>query len=289
MSALTCVVCGVASDEASVRTAEVPSNVRAFASERFRLWQCDACGSIHARDQVDLAHYYAHYPFRGQKLDFAMRIAFDNKLRKLEQLGLKRQQRILDYGCGSGLFVQFLQQRGFTRAQGYDAYAGEGPYATLPREKQDVILAQDVIEHVTDPAQFLRELRELAQPGALLVLGTPNAAVIDLRNPRHYVNLLHQPYHLHLLNARTLGELAQREGMEVVDVETKFFGNSAIPGLNARYVTRIMHAADDVIDELLAGKIPLKWELFSPAAVWDAFTGALRDPGWDLTVALRAP
>jgi 2-polyprenyl-3-methyl-5-hydroxy-6-metoxy-1,4-benzoquinol methylase len=285
---LRCVVCGALAD-ANVRTAEVPSNVKPFAHERFVVWQCASCGSIHARDEVDLGHYYAQYPFRGQKLDFPTRVAFANKLKKLEKLGLHKELRVLDYGCGSGLFVQFLQQRGYTLASGYDAYAGEGPYARVPDEPQDVILAQDVIEHVADPAEFLRSLATLAKPGGLLVLGTPNAAVVDLADPMTYVNLLHQPYHRHILSAETITALAAAQGMAVADVDKTFYGNSALPGLNSLFLGRVLKASNNVLDDVLAGKVPLKAELFTPAALWDAFTGSRRDPGFDLTVALRLP
>lgn len=285
---LSCVVCGAVADEASVKKAEVPSNVKPFAHERFAVWQCARCGSIHARDEVDLGHYYAQYPFRGQKLDLPTRLAFANKLKKLVKLGLRKEHAVLDYGCGSGLFVQYLQSRGYTRASGYDAY-GEPPYTALPSARQDVILAQDVIEHVADPAEFLRSLKELATPGALIVLGTPNGAVVDLDSAMSYVHLLHQPYHRHIMSAETIGKLAAAQGITLVDVDAVFYGNSALPGLNSRYLGRVLRASNDVLDDVLAGKVPLKWELFTPPALWDAFTGALRDPGFDLTVALRLP
>ncbi|HEX5655628.1 MAG TPA: class I SAM-dependent methyltransferase [Polyangiales bacterium] len=283
---MKCVVCGAAAS-ASVRTAEVPSNVKPFAHERFVVWQCAGCGTIHARDEVDLGHYYAQYPFRGQKLDLPTRVAFANKLKKLEKLGLRKQHAVLDYGCGSGLFVQFLQSKGYTHASGYDAYAGAGPYAKLPDALQDAILAQDVIEHVADPAQFLRELKQLAKPGALVVLGTPNAEVVDLDDAMTYVHLLHQPYHRHIMSADAIGTLATAQGMAVADVDKTFYGNSALPGLNALFLSRVLRASNDVLDDVLAGKVPLKPELFTPAALWDAFTGSRRDPGFDLTIALR--
>jgi 2-polyprenyl-3-methyl-5-hydroxy-6-metoxy-1,4-benzoquinol methylase len=286
---LRCIVCGADSDEARVSKADVPSNVKPFVQERFVVWQCPSCRSVHARDEVDLGHYYAKYPFRGQKLDLPTRVAFGNKLKKLVKLGLKKEHKVLDYGCGSGLFVQFLQHRGYAHASGYDAYAGEGPYAKLPGEKQDVILAQDVIEHVADPAEFLRELAELAKPGALLVLGTPNAAVIDLADPMAFVNVLHQPYHRHIMSAETIDKLAAAKGLTTVDVDKAFYGNSALPGLNSLYLGRVLRASNNVLDDVLAGKVPLKWELFTPRALWDLFTGALRDPGYDMTVTLRRP
>ena len=53
---LPCVVCGAAL--APAEEAAVASNVRAFAAERFALWRCAGCQSIHARDEVDLDRYY---------------------------------------------------------------------------------------------------------------------------------------------------------------------------------------------------------------------------------------
>src|SRR6266567_60264 len=60
---LRCNICNNTStpaEEASVR-----SNVRKFRGEQFRIWRCPTCASVHARDDVDLAHYYRDYPFHA--------------------------------------------------------------------------------------------------------------------------------------------------------------------------------------------------------------------------------
>jgi len=282
-------VCGTDAPAGQVSTARIRSNVRCFAEETFALWQCASCKSIHAADEVDLEHYYARYPFHGQQTSFAVGLAYNGKLRELESFGLKREHRILDYGCGGGVFVQHLRAHHYTRASGYDAYVKEGPYAEEPSGLYDVVLSQDVIEHVDSPRAHLERLIELTTPGGLIVVGTPNAAVVELAHPERYIHMLHQPYHRHVLSAAALESLAGSLGATVLKVRHGYVGNRAIPGLNGRYLLRTLHAHGDVLDDMVAGKVIWKWELFSPGALWDFFTGYWNDPGFDMTMVLRAP
>jgi 2-polyprenyl-3-methyl-5-hydroxy-6-metoxy-1,4-benzoquinol methylase len=285
---LHCIVCGTDSRADSVARARIRSNVRKFAGETFALWQCGACGSVHAADEVDLDHYYAHYPFHAQKLTYSTRISHLGKLRALEKLGLRRDQRVLDYGCGGGLFVQVLQQEGYVHARGYDPYASEdSPYRQLPGDGYDVVMSQDVLEHVANPIEHLQTLQKHAVPGALLVVGTPNAALIDLGNAAEFIHLLHQPYHRHIVTAEALGKLADSLGMSVVAVKYGYLGSLPIPGINSVFIRRMLRAHGDTLDGLLAGELPWSLSLFSPAAIWDALTGHFRDPGADMTVVLR--
>jgi 2-polyprenyl-3-methyl-5-hydroxy-6-metoxy-1,4-benzoquinol methylase len=284
-----CIVCDHDTPADALRTARVHSNVKPFAKESFEVWQCAQCRSIHASDEVDLDYYYARYPFHGQTMNLPTRLAFRNKLRGLVSLGLSRTHRVLDYGCGSGLFVQYLAAHGYPHARGYDAYAKDGPYAEPPTGGYDFIHSQDVLEHVADPRALLQTLSALLVPGGLLAIGTPDAGVVDLAAPQPFVHMLHQPYHRHILSREALVALAHSLRLEVRAVQHGFPGNSWFPGLNGRYLRRVLRADGDTLDNTLAGKPPLKWELFTPPALWDLLTGASRDPGYDMTVALRVP
>jgi 2-polyprenyl-3-methyl-5-hydroxy-6-metoxy-1,4-benzoquinol methylase len=288
-TSLHCIVCDARSPAASVKTARIRSNVRKFSGETFGLWQCPSCRSVHAADEVDLDYYYAHYPFHNQKLNVFARLSYMGKLHALQKLGVKREHRVLDYGSGGGVFVDVLKEEGFSHARGYDPYATDEESRKSPGNGWDVILSQDVIEHVADPIEHLRTLQQHAVPGALLVIGTPNAAIIDLDDPGESIHMLHQPYHRHILSAETLGKLAASLGMEVVKVHYGFIGNRGFPGLNGPYLRRILRAQGDVLDDMIDGTIPKSLSLFTPAAIWDALTGSLHDPGNDMTVVLRTP
>jgi 2-polyprenyl-6-hydroxyphenyl methylase/3-demethylubiquinone-9 3-methyltransferase len=97
----------------------------------------------------------------------------------------------LDVGCGAGLLTEPLARLG-AHVTGIDAapelieaartHAGEsglairyvaGEVAELDG-KFDLVTALEVVEHVADPASFVRTLADRLAPGGLLVMSTPN-------------------------------------------------------------------------------------------------------------------
>ncbi len=109
--------------------------------------------------------------------------------------------RLLDVGCGAGLVAESLAQAGAS-VTGLDAaaealvvarrhaaaggleidYRDGTPEALLAAGVApfDVVTALEVVEHVTDRADFCASLAQLVRPGGLVVLSTLNRTVRSL-------------------------------------------------------------------------------------------------------------
>ena len=121
---LTCNICRASFEGAEqLEAANVRSNVRRFRHEEFAVWRCSKCRSIHARDEVDLPRYYQDSPFHNFRLGALARLFYRNILRRLTRAGLKRSHAMLDYGCGNGLFVEYIRSRGFVSVRGFDEFS----------------------------------------------------------------------------------------------------------------------------------------------------------------------
>jgi 2-polyprenyl-3-methyl-5-hydroxy-6-metoxy-1,4-benzoquinol methylase len=141
---------------------------------------------------------------------------------------------VLDVGCGSGKLVRHLHDLG-AAATGiepakplYDrflAHAGAGYFnGTLgefriahPDRRFDVLIANDVIEHLDDPLGFLTDLRAHGRPGGTIFIITPDAGSLLARGLGrwwHYYNR----YHLSYLSRRSLSHLCARCNLELLSV-----------------------------------------------------------------------
>ncbi|MCK1419837.1 MULTISPECIES: bifunctional 2-polyprenyl-6-hydroxyphenol methylase/3-demethylubiquinol 3-O-methyltransferase UbiG [unclassified Bradyrhizobium] len=115
---------------------------------------------------------------------------FERNVRSLNCLG---GLRVLDIGCGAGLLCEPLSRLG-AQVIGIDPSASNIAAAKLhadkshlaidyrcttveeidPRERFDIVLAMEVVEHVTDVGVFLKRCASMLKPNGLMVVSTLN-------------------------------------------------------------------------------------------------------------------
>lgn len=106
-------------------------------------------------------------------------------------------RRALDIGCGAGLLSEPLARLGaavvgldaapetvavaqaHADAQGLAIDYRAGSVEDLTDERFDLVCCMEVIEHVADPAGFVRGLARALAPGGLLILSTPNRTALS--------------------------------------------------------------------------------------------------------------
>jgi glycosyltransferase involved in cell wall biosynthesis len=154
-------------------------------------------------------------------------------------LGSRPPSKILDLGCSAGHLAQRLQELGH-HVTGVDRFESRevterlGAFVKadldtgIPAEVGsgfDVVLAADVIEHLREPEQLLRDAREVLRPGGSLVVCVPN---VSHWYPRFRTLLGRFDYdqrgildktHLRFFTRRSLRRTLEREGFTVRRVE----------------------------------------------------------------------
>ena len=282
-----CNVCETPGEFAGAREiGRVRCNVRAFKDAIFTFWRCSSCGSLHCREDADLDMYYRNYPVKVHALDFWARAAYANLLERLRRAGLRRSMSVLDFGCGPGLLVRFLAERGYASVNGYDAHVAQFSDTKILDRTYDCIISQDVIEHFDNPREFLANLVRLLSPGGMLAIGTPDGAEIDLGDPERFSLSLHPPYHRHLLSAQALLAMASQLGLEPVAQYRRFYYDTLWPTVNYRFLRGYVRRAGNVLDA--AFEPPHIWLVLTSPVLWfHALFGYFFPPRSEMMVLFR--
>lgn len=162
---------------------------------------CRACGLQFTNPQPADAELAAIYgpdyilPLRGPEdealIARSKRATADRYLDVLAETGAPPRGRLLEVGCGQGDFLRQAAQRGFeVTGVEYSPFACERARQTLGGKGRviqgeieavaseagsyDVCALCDVIEHVRDPAAFLRTAFTLLRPGGAILVVTPS-------------------------------------------------------------------------------------------------------------------
>lgn len=123
--------------------------------------------------------------------------------------------RILEIGCSGGLLMEQFQREGFTRVEGIDisqegidlcreknlsAQVMDAQKLDFPDASFDFLTASDVLEHLADEGEALREWRRVLKPGGILLVFVP--AFMFLWTSHDVANKHYRRYRAPELNRR---------------------------------------------------------------------------------------
>jgi SAM-dependent methyltransferase len=151
------------------------------------------------------------------------------RLERLQALcGDASQYSILDFGCGTGGFLE-ISQGHFKNLIGYDLsksavieHQAAGWECTDSLDnleiKVDIMTLFHVLEHVKEPWKLLSELILRFESLTYIVIEVPNSqeALLSVFENEAYKKNFYSAGHLWYFNVETLGAVAHRAGLEVV-------------------------------------------------------------------------
>jgi 2-polyprenyl-3-methyl-5-hydroxy-6-metoxy-1,4-benzoquinol methylase len=148
------------------------------------------------------------------------------------------QLRLLDIGCSSGALLITARQHGFdaegvepaeraaraAQAAGFNVFPGTLTDAAYPSASFQAATLMEVIEHLSQPGDLLREVWRVLEPNGILVVGTGNAASWTaqfMRGGWGYFQICRNGGHISFFTPESLARLAARCGFRIDRLETR--------------------------------------------------------------------
>lgn len=213
---------------------------------RFHVVECRSCRLLRLTPRPGPTELWRYYPREywfvperdpaSQLIELYRRAVLRDHVRFVEK-ALSRAEAdglVLDVGCGGGLFLRLLKERGHTvvgidfslaaagvawEHNGVPALCGSLSQAPLPAGSCAAVTMFHVLEHLYEPAEYLRAAHTLLQDDGRLIVQVPNAASWQFLLLGEHWRGLEVPRHLWNFRTGDLEILLDRSGFEVVRVK----------------------------------------------------------------------
>ena len=172
----------------------------------------------------DLLAFYSRYTMM-EDISPVTLVRYEEVLDTFEPF--RKTGRILETGCGAGVFMQRAALRGWSvhgteigdhaleaaKARGVDMAEGPLDPANYPKDHFDIVCSIEVIEHLTHPRRELGNVMCVLRPGGLFYVTTPNFNCLARRLSPSDWNVASYPEHLTYFTPRTLHRMLRDEGL----------------------------------------------------------------------------
>jgi 2-polyprenyl-3-methyl-5-hydroxy-6-metoxy-1,4-benzoquinol methylase len=218
-----------------------------FISYQHHIVVCENCGLVFINPQHDEQDYDQFYEIFNYKkmLKYKEKVVVSKEkiidMYTFKKIPLKflvdylkssrtleSHPRVLDVGCGFGVFILFMQEYGlkaegldqsfdtvdFARKQlGLKVHAGSIFNHDLPEHHYDVITSTAVMEHLINPLRALKQMRRFLKRDGILFVNTLDLRGMVLRTGiDRWFKFVHTFYYTNV----TLSSLIQLAGFEII-------------------------------------------------------------------------
>ncbi len=253
-----CIVCGSSHFEPFLVCKDYT-----VSQESFNIVSCKSCGFKFTNPRPDnsvLGNYYKAESYVSHtnskkgivnKLYHAVRNYTLKSKIKLVSSYVSRGT-ILDYGCGTGMFL------GAIKKVGWETYGMEpdDDARTIAKENADNVFSDKdriqtyitdkkfnaitlwhVLEHVTDMPETLSFFKNRLNKDGVLIIAVPNHISFDAQYYKEFWAAYDVPRHIHHFEAKTMTQLLDTAGFKLIETKPMKFDSFYVSMLSEKYKT----------------------------------------------------
>lgn len=259
---MECPVCGYAPTQLQY---QLTDRLRGSTAELFDLYGCSSCGAVsqvqeRVRERIDQFYPPGYWWDDSGSFSVLERVYRESVVR-FDQIRFLKSvypdphgRRLLDIGCGSGVFLKLARDTGFD-AYGLDSSqeAAECASREVPErvflgteedligsgESFDLVVMLHVLEHVVNPFEYLKRVRGLLRRPGGLIVQVPNVESLQARLLKDRWYGLDPPRHICNFSQYSLLYLLGRAGFRIERVRhfslrdnAAAIVSSVLPGLD---------------------------------------------------------
>ena len=216
-----------------------------YQVDGFNVVQCIDCGLVYLKNPLPIADepelYNNYYNIRFGK-DYHQN-SDEPGLRTLWEINNERikliksvrfQGKLLDIGSGQGFFLFHAKQEGFS-VTGIDVssqvvkfceqtfqikvyFQNVNQHFSLD-EQFDIITLWHILEHLSDPLEFLKKIQNNLTPRGILIIEVPNIKSLKFllaSDPNRWIGGNHPRHHKFFFSLKTLSSILQKAGYSPV-------------------------------------------------------------------------
>jgi len=173
-----------------------------------------------------ISHNESQQSVVGFLYRFARRYMFRIKHKMFKNL-LPADATILDYGCGTGGFLEYTTSQSY-RSFGFETSSNAREQATrknlvvaeswenLAQEKFNLISMWHVLEHVSDLNHCVQEIQNRLDINDILLIAVPNLNAFDALHYAEFWAAFDVPRHLWHFSQRGIKQLIEPNGFELI-------------------------------------------------------------------------
>jgi 2-polyprenyl-3-methyl-5-hydroxy-6-metoxy-1,4-benzoquinol methylase len=208
------------------------------SNNKYNVYNCTSCQiwvthPFPTREELARLYSTGNYRTKTGKrfnpvLEYIIHLLTVRKRKRIERY--RDHGRILDIGCGRGLFLHIMQEDGWEVAgqefsetsasyasdiYGIDVRTGELKDCEYESESFDVVNINHVLEHLENPDEVIAECYRILKKGGLLVTAVPNIDSLQgFFGQKHWFQL-DLPCHLYHFSTKSLFDLLTKNSFKV--------------------------------------------------------------------------